>query len=102
MIAASTPVQRPNQAKLLFVDASGSIAHLARSQFPKLLQDGDIVIANDAATLPASFLGKHTRTGRAIEVRLAGHPSLSLNREAYFTAVIFGEGDFHTATEHRA
>jgi S-adenosylmethionine:tRNA ribosyltransferase-isomerase len=101
VIAATAPYTRPNQAKLLFVDSSGSIAHYSRSDFPQLLQDGDVVIANDAATLPASLLGTHTRTGRAIEVRLAGRESLSAERIGDFTAVIFGEGDFHISTEHR-
>jgi S-adenosylmethionine:tRNA ribosyltransferase-isomerase len=102
VIAATSPHERRKQAKLLFVDSSGSIAHGSRSDFPQLLQDGDIVIANDAATLPASLLGTHTRTGRAIEVRLAGRESLSAERVGEFTAVIFGEGDFHIPTEHRA
>jgi S-adenosylmethionine:tRNA ribosyltransferase-isomerase len=86
---------------LLFVDSAGSITHYLRSDFPQLLEDGDIVVANDAATLPASLLGVHSRTGRAIEIRLAGQESLSAERVGDFTAVIFGEGDFHVSTEHR-
>jgi S-adenosylmethionine:tRNA ribosyltransferase-isomerase len=102
MIPATTPVQRPTDAKLLFVDASGSIAHYRRSQFPELLQAGDVLIANNAATLPASLSGTHERTGRPIEVRLAGQQSLFPGCAMEFTAMIFGEGDFHTATEYRA
>ena len=37
---------------------------------------GDLVIANDAATLPASLQGIHERSGRGIEVRLAARESL--------------------------
>src|SRR2546428_13565451 len=101
MIAANRPVQRPRHAKLLVVDARGCVAHRARSGFADLLQPGDLVIANDAATLPASLTGKHAPTGRKIEVRLAGRPSLSSLDVQCFSAVVFGEGDFHTRTESR-
>jgi DNA polymerase-4 len=33
-----------------------------------LLRPGDVVVANDAATLPASLSGRHSRTGRRIDV----------------------------------
>ena len=100
MIAASVPVQRPANAKLLVVDSDGNIGHRARSDFANLLRPGDVVIANDAATLPASLSGKHSPTGRHIEVRLAGRDSLDEVRR--FSAVVFGEGDFHMRTERSA
>ena len=78
--AASLPVQRPLQAKLLVVDDRGNIRHWARSKFVDLLRRGDLVIANDAATLPASLFGQHLPSGRSIEVRLAArrsHPDAS-------------------------
>ena len=59
-----------------------------------------MVIANDAATLPASLFGQHGRSGRRIEVRLAGRASLDEVRQ--YSAVVFGEGDFRTRTESRA
>jgi S-adenosylmethionine:tRNA ribosyltransferase-isomerase len=65
-----------------------------------LLHPGDVVIANDAATLPASLFGQHRRTGCRIEVRLAGRDSLDEVRQ--FSAVVFGEGDFRTRTENRS
>ena len=101
MIAATDPVQRPSNAKLLVVDAHRHISHVPRSAFINFLRAGDLVIANDAATLPASLQGIHLETGRAIEVRLAGRPSLKPDDIAYFNSVIFGEGDFHTRTEDR-
>ena len=70
MIAAHLPVQRPSNAKMLIVDRRGYIKHQARSEFVNLLRPGDVVVANDAATLPASLFGQHSRTGRQIEVRL--------------------------------
>jgi S-adenosylmethionine:tRNA ribosyltransferase-isomerase len=65
------------------------------------LRRGDLVIANDAATLPASLTGRHLPTGGPIEVRLAGRRSLSTDDVELFSAVVFGAGDFHTPTENR-
>ena len=101
MTPASQPVQRPANATLLVVDSGGNISHRARSSLVDLLRPGDVVIANDAATLPASLLGRHLSPGRAIEVRLAARPSLAVDEISDFSAVIFGEGDFHLRTEDR-
>jgi S-adenosylmethionine:tRNA ribosyltransferase-isomerase len=101
MIAATSSVQRPADAKLLVVDAQRNIIHVPRSAFVEFLRPNDLVIANDAATLPASLTGVHQRTGQQIEVRLAGRPSLDPMDVSRFSAVVFGEGDFHTRTEDR-
>ena len=101
MIAATSSVQRPADAKLLVVDAQRNIIHVPRSAFVEFLRPNDLVIANDAATLPASLTGVHQRTGQQIEVRLAGRPSLDPMDVTRFSAVVFGEGDFHTRTEDR-
>ncbi|MBV9308585.1 MAG: S-adenosylmethionine:tRNA ribosyltransferase-isomerase [Acidobacteriaceae bacterium] len=99
MKAVRVPVQRPRDAKLLFVDGGGNISHRARSEFPNLLRSDDVVIANDAATLPGSLFGRHHPSGRPVEVRLAGRSSLdNINQ---FSAVVFGEGDFRLSTEDR-
>src|SRR6266699_2735920 len=100
MIAATAPVQRSPRAKVMVVDPSGQIRHLPRPALIELIQPGDLVVANDAATIPASLSGVHLPSDRPIEVRLAGVPSLDPhNRE--FSAVVFGEGDYHTRTEDR-
>jgi S-adenosylmethionine:tRNA ribosyltransferase-isomerase len=101
MIAAAQAVQRPTHARLLVVDGRGRIAHLARSRFADLLHPGDLVVANDAATLPASLHGAHQPTGAAIEVRLMGRSSLAPDDVHAFLAVVFGAGDFRTRTEAR-
>lgn len=101
MIPASIPVQRPGDAKLLVVDGRGKIRHCARAQFADVLRSGDVVVANDAATLPASLSGKHDPSGKPIEVRLAGRHSLRPDRMKHFSAVVFGEGDFRIRTEER-
>src|SRR5438046_6275437 len=100
MIAATRATQRPADAKLLVVDARGRIADARRRNFVDYLRAGDLVIANDAATLPASLFGIHDTTGAAIEVRLAGRRSLS-PVDTSFSAIVFGAGDFHTPTERR-
>jgi S-adenosylmethionine:tRNA ribosyltransferase-isomerase len=101
MIAADRPVQRPPEAKLLVVDARGAITHAPRAAFVDWLRPGDLVIANDAATLPASLHGEHVPSGGAVEVRLAGRCSLAADAVTHFSAIVFGAGDFHTRTEDR-
>jgi S-adenosylmethionine:tRNA ribosyltransferase-isomerase len=101
MIAADRPTQRPPGARLLHVDALGNVRHLPRSKLIELLRPGDVVVANDAATLPASLPGIHVPTGLVIEVRLAGKPSLAARDTQRFIAVVFGAGDHHTRTEDR-
>jgi S-adenosylmethionine:tRNA ribosyltransferase-isomerase len=101
MIAASLPLQRSADARLLVVDDQGEVSHHARVNFLNFVRAGDVVIANDAATLPASLTGVHARTGSVIEVRLAGRPSLAAEEVTQLTAVVFGAGDFRTPTEFR-
>ena len=101
MIAADVAVQRPPDAKLLVVDPARNLIHVPRSAFVEFLRPNDVVIANDAATLPASLNGTHQQTGKPIEVRLAGRSSLDPTDVRRFSAVVFGEGDFHVRTEDR-
>ena len=101
MLAAVTAVQRPADAKLLVVNCENQLIHVPRSAFVDFLQPNDLVIANDAATMPASLSGVHQESGKAIEVRLAGRPSLDPADVSRFSAVVFGEGDFHMRTEDR-
>lgn len=59
------------------------------------------MVANDAATLPASLTGTHLDTGAPVEVRLAGRRSLAEDDVHEFSAVVLGEGDFRVRTEDR-
>jgi len=101
VISAAVAIQRAPDARLLVVDSHGLVTHHARADFPTLVRAGDVVVANDAATLPASLSGVHMPTGRPIELRLAARDSLLPEQVARFTAVAFGAGDFRTPTEHR-
>jgi S-adenosylmethionine:tRNA ribosyltransferase-isomerase len=87
----------PLEERLLLVDASRErwTHHVVR-QLPDLLRPGDLLIANDAATIPASLFARTAR-GDAVEIRLA-----ATTDERTWQAVLFGEGDWHTRTEERA
>src|SRR5215470_3972607 len=95
------PANGPNRqaVRLLIVDADGSIRDTARARLASLFTPGDVVVANDAATLPASLFGTHVATSAPIEVRLAGW--VAPGDPSRFIAVVFGAGDFRTRTEHR-
>lgn len=101
MIAADRPVQRPSDARLLVVDASGRITHASRARWLEWVRRGDLVVANDAATLPASLAGVHERTRSAIEVRLAAWRAGADADAIEFDAVVFGAGDYRMRTEDR-
>jgi S-adenosylmethionine:tRNA ribosyltransferase-isomerase len=76
-------------------DGDDAIALTRFASLPELLAPGDLVVVNDAATLPASFAGM-TSDGAPVEVRLV--PPVGGPRVA---AVLFGAGDHATPTEHR-
>jgi S-adenosylmethionine:tRNA ribosyltransferase-isomerase len=101
MKAATSPIQRPRDARLLVADANGGLHHVPRSRLALQFDAGDLLVGNDAATLPASLAGLHTRSGATIEVRLAGRHSLDVDDLRAFTAIVFGAGDHRMRTEDR-
>ena len=50
MIAAAQPARRPRDVRLLVVDGRGALLHAARARLAEYLRQGDLVVANDAAT----------------------------------------------------
>ncbi|HEX8791303.1 MAG TPA: S-adenosylmethionine:tRNA ribosyltransferase-isomerase [Polyangiaceae bacterium] len=97
MKPATWPRDTPLSERLLRVDPTGGRwTHHVVGDLPDLLRPGDLVIANDAATIPASLFGS-TTVGERLEVRLA-----TTSDESTWQAVLFGEGDWHTRTEDRA
>src|SRR5262245_25748121 len=98
MIAADRPDRR--STKLLAIDARGKVRHLPRRELASLFGPRDLVVANDAATLPASLRGTHVASGQPVEFRLAGWVSLA--DPSRFLALAFGAGDHRTPTEDRA
>jgi S-adenosylmethionine:tRNA ribosyltransferase-isomerase len=98
MIAADRPDRR--SGKLLTIEANGVMRHLQRAELASRFTLGDVVIANDAATLPASLRGLHAESGDPIEVRLAAW--VAARDPTRFVAIAFGPGDHRTPTEERA
>lgn len=90
------PRPSSSPARLLHVDpATGTIADRLLRDLPTLLRPRDLVVVNDAATLPASLQGA-TPQG-AVEVRLAG----AARGGAEWWAVLFGAGSWRERTEDR-
>ena len=83
----------PLAERLLHVDPGAhSFADHSFSELPSLLRRGDLVVVNDAATLPASL----RLDNMDAEIRLLSHET-----DGTFRAVAFGAGDFRTKTEDR-
>jgi S-adenosylmethionine:tRNA ribosyltransferase-isomerase len=81
--------------RLLHVDpARATLDDTGIDSLPELLRPGDLLVLNDAATLPASLVG--TARGEPIEVRLAGEEP-----DGTWRAVVLGAGDWRTPTESR-
>lgn len=82
--------------RLVVLSGNGEASAPHAFDLASALVRGDLVVLNDSATLPASL---PARAGdRHVEIRLARRLS-SDARE--WTAVLFGQGDFHTRTENR-
>lgn len=88
-------------ARLLVVGADGAIAHHPRRALPSLLRGGDLLVVNDAGTVPASLHGTHLPTGAPIEVRLAARLTLDAREIRAWRAVVFGAGGWRDRTEDR-
>jgi S-adenosylmethionine:tRNA ribosyltransferase-isomerase len=101
MIAAATPRAPGVEARLLVLTASAELKHAPRASLVDFLRPGDLVVANDAMTLPASLHGIHLATGAPIELRLAGLQAPAAGDLRRSIAVVFGAGDFRTRTEDR-
>jgi S-adenosylmethionine:tRNA ribosyltransferase-isomerase len=95
MTAASGPRGAAGEERLLAVDAgAGAVEEMRLVELPRLLEPGDLLVVNDAATLPASLAG--SASGEPLEVRL-----LSEREGGAWDAVLLGAGDWRTPTERR-
>lgn len=97
MKAASTP-RSAADLRILVVDGCGATKIASSSDLPSLLEPGDLVVVNDAATLPASLPAK-TSAGEPLEIRLVG--ARGDGATPRFTAALLGRGDHRTRTEDR-
>jgi S-adenosylmethionine:tRNA ribosyltransferase-isomerase len=96
MSPATWPRDNPLQERLLHIDPSAGTYKDGRiADLPKLLSEGDLLIVNDGATMPASLQGV-TASGAAVEARLI--QEIDAGR---FSVLLFGAGDWRARTEDR-
>jgi S-adenosylmethionine:tRNA ribosyltransferase-isomerase len=96
LLPATGPRGAPERGRLLHLDPrTGRLWDAHVRDLPWLLEPGDLLVVNDAATLPASLRG-HGPSGQAIELRLLGERD-----DGAWDAVLFGNGDWRTRTEDR-
>jgi S-adenosylmethionine:tRNA ribosyltransferase-isomerase len=109
---ARAPRAERDRARLLILDPrSGDLHDGELLDLPGLLGPGDVLVVNDAATLPASLGAELVATSpgqraasqdeATIELRLAGIDPEDEEGERW-RAVVFGRGDWRTRTEERA
>lgn len=102
MRPATAPRDDRGSTRLLLLDPRGHCRRDAEARdLPRWLRPGDLLIVNDAATLPASLRGERAPRGpedppAALELRLTGAPAGDAWR-----AILFGAGDWRTPTERR-
>lgn len=101
MTTGDTRHSRADDTRLLILPASGEPIDGRRASLADFLRPGDLVVANDAMTVPASLHGIHDATGAPIELRLAGLIDPDGGDLRRSIAVVFGAGDFRTRTEDR-
>jgi S-adenosylmethionine:tRNA ribosyltransferase-isomerase len=89
---AVSPRARGSERLLVVDPVAGGVRHLRIAGLPELLRPGDLVVVNDAATLPASL----RLTSHDAELRLAAHAP-----DGGFLAVVLGAGSWRTPTEAR-
>jgi S-adenosylmethionine:tRNA ribosyltransferase-isomerase len=95
MKGATRPRAEPGTERLLHVDPKANrLSHHVVADLTVLLRSGDLLVVNDAATLPASFFV----SGEPLEVRLVRRGQT----DSEWTAIVLGAGDFRTPTEKRA
>jgi len=94
---ATRPPDRALDERLLVVEpGSGRFEDRRIRDLPRLLRRGDLLVVNDAATLPASLQGT-TSALEPIEVRLARVE----DGNGEWTAALLGCGDWRMRTEDR-
>jgi S-adenosylmethionine:tRNA ribosyltransferase-isomerase len=96
MIPARWPREAPLRERMLHLDRrSGELRDCNVGDLAAILKPGDVLVVNDAATLPGSLRGS-TIGGLPIEARL-----VAALPDGSFRAVLFGAGDWRIPTERR-
>jgi S-adenosylmethionine:tRNA ribosyltransferase-isomerase len=94
MKAARAPRADKTNVKLLVVK-DGEVEDSSIERLPDHLRSGDLLVVNDAATLPASLPARDVRNNQ-VELRLTTQLG-----ERVWQAAVFGAGDWRTPTEDR-
>jgi S-adenosylmethionine:tRNA ribosyltransferase-isomerase len=96
MAPATWPRERPLDERMLCIDPpAGTFEDARLGDLPRFLRRGDLLVVNDAATVPAALHGR-TTAGQDIEVRFAAHKEATV-----WTCVSFGAGNWRMRTEDR-
>jgi S-adenosylmethionine:tRNA ribosyltransferase-isomerase len=96
MIAARSVRPRAARRLLTLPRRDGAVGHARLDDLPARLDGGDVLVVNDAATLPAS-LPVILPSGAAAELRL----TRARDAGCRWQAVLMGAGDWRTPTELR-
>lgn len=107
LVPARAPRSSADGARLLVTDRATAAVYDSRiTELAQWLRPGDLLVVNDAATLPGSLRGQVQ--GAPIELRLlsVGHDPVGrdpVERDPVerARAVLFGAGEWRTPTEHR-
>jgi S-adenosylmethionine:tRNA ribosyltransferase-isomerase len=94
MNAARAPRADKASVKLLVVK-DGEIEESSIGRLADHLRSGDLLVVNDAATMPASLPARDAKNNQ-VELRLTAQLD-----ERVWQAVVFGAGDWRIPTEHR-
>ena len=92
---ATEEVDRHAVRLVVLARGEGRAALHRFAELPTLLAPGDLIVVNDAATLPASLAGR-TTAGEPFELRLSAPVD-----GRRLTGVLLGRGDWRTRTEDR-
>lgn len=93
MKPATQPRSRDEHALTVVDAATGAVQHGSFDRLADVLAPGDLLVVNDAATLPAAI--GFVRDGRRAELRLL------LRGSGIADAIVLGEGDHRARTEDR-
>jgi S-adenosylmethionine:tRNA ribosyltransferase-isomerase len=98
IFAPATSARPVAETRLLVLHAkSGDMREASFDDFARLLEPSDVVVVNDAATIPGSVFGA-AANGEPFELRLLSLP----DGRGECDAALLGAGDWHTPTEKRA
>jgi S-adenosylmethionine:tRNA ribosyltransferase-isomerase len=96
MNPAIWPRGQPLRERLLVVDPRRRTIHGAHlADLPSVLRPGDVLVVNDAATLPASLRARGP-DGEVVEIRL-----IAAEGNGLWTALLLGSGSWKRRTEDR-